>query len=790
MTALLPIHGLRDAFEVAADAGPVVISAPTGSGKSTQVPRWLLSRGRVLVVEPRRVACRALAARVAELEGVRLGAEVGYLVRDERRASPSTRLVFATPGVALRMIPGGDIDDFATVVLDEAHERSLDVDLLLALLLTRRPRAASARCAGLVVMSATLAGDRIAEHLGGRHLAGEGRQHPVTVEHVAASAVLPDARGVESRVLEALRRDADQPGDVLVFLPGRGEIERVRTALARHPVETLVLHGSQRLSEQARVLKPRAGPGGARRVVLATNVAETSLTIPGVGAVIDSGLVRRTRYHDGRGYLTLAPVALDSADQRTGRAGRLGPGRCYRLWSPAAVLEPVTPPEIHRESLVPLVLGALACGVDAAHGLAGLPWLDRPKEHAVDRATGELRSLGGLDDALRLTDRGRRLFRLPLDPHLARLLVEAEGRDLLEQAVALAASLSTRRALFARAPEDPDDDLRPGGCDAVGGIRAVFAGRPAIHGLDGQALDEARAAARRYRQVMGMPPTPPEQPGPIDRKGLALLLMAAWPRCVHVARVRKKHVAWSHGGTELELGRETAVDERVARALIVLESRAFTLRGRKRQLVATRVMPVPLQWLVEAGLGQERLAGTRFVHGQLLAKVERVYAGRVIASWEEPPVGALARRAVRDAILEGRLLRGAVDQARDRHEALGLAARLDGRSPPIPLDAWLLARLEAVGLETADDVELLQLDDVLPEALSPERLARLDREFPRRLDLGDAIYTITYDVAARAATLHQTGGQRTSPPPAMFLPTLPGWTLKLERRNRVTTLRG
>ncbi len=459
MTDPLPIQELRDAFEVAADAGPVVVSAPTGSGKSTQVPRWLASRGRVLVVEPRRVACRALAARVAELEGVRLGGEVGYLVRDERRATGATRIVFATPGVVLRMLPSDDVDRFATVVLDEAHERSLDVDLLLALLLTRRrpdrPRP------GLVVMSATLAGDRIADHIGGRHLAGEGRQHPVSVEHVAGDAVLPDVRGVEARVVEALGLEADRSGDVLIFLPGRGEIERVRSALSRLPFETCVLHGSQRLSEQARVLKPRRG--GPRRAVLATNVAETSLTIPGVVAVVDSGLVRRTRYHDGRGYLTLAPVALDSADQRAGRAGRLGPGRCYRLWSRAAVLEPVTPPEVHRESLVPLVLGALACGVEASDRLLGLPWLDRPKDHAVDSATAELSRLGGLDGDLRLTERGGRLFRLPLDPHLARMLVEAEQRDLLEPAIALAASLSTRRPLFARPPEEPEDDLRPGG---------------------------------------------------------------------------------------------------------------------------------------------------------------------------------------------------------------------------------------------------------------------------------------------------------------------------------------
>ncbi len=791
MATPLPIEALRDRFEAEADRGPVVLSAPTGSGKSTQVPRWLSRRGRVLVVEPRRVACRALASRVAHLEQATLGKGVGYLVRDERRADRSSRVVFATPGVVLRMIPSGDINAFDAVVLDEAHERSLDVDLLLALLLTRRQSGDS----GLIVMSATLAGDRIAEHLGGVHLAGEGRQHLVTTEHVAGDALLPDVRGLERRVARALDLDAGQGGDVLVFLPGRGEIESVRASLSgRSDLDVAVLHGSQPLSEQARVLRPATGDRARRRVVLATNVAETSLTIPGIGAVIDSGLVRRTRYHNGRGYLTLAPIALDSAAQRAGRAGRLGPGRAYRLWSPQAVLEPITPPEIHRRSLVPLVLGGLTCGRadrrSASDVMRDLPWLDPPKGHAVEAAIDELVQLGGLDADQRLTERGERLFRMPLEPHLARLLVEAEARGLLEQAVALAASLSTRRQLFARAPEDPEDGLRTGGCDAIGGIRAVWAGRPRLHGLDPHALDEARAAARRYRATMGMGSAPSTPSVHVDRKALALTLIAAWPRSVHVARVRKRHVAWSHGGTELELGREVALDERSCKALIVLESRAFTASGRKKRLLATRVMPVPLRWLVEAGLGEERLAGTVTRKGRLLARVERVYAGKVIDSREEPPTGALARIAVRDRLLEGGLIRGVAEAARERLEALGLAARLDGSERPPGLSDWLLARLEEVGLEDARDVALLSAEDLLPAALPPDVAARLDSSFPRRLSTGDGTYRITYDVARKVATLHQIGGHRKDPPPRMFLPALPGWRLMLERKNRVTTLRG
>ena len=352
----LPIESLRPAFDDAFRAGPVVVSAPTGSGKSTRVPAWLLAGASpsrpVWVIEPRRVACRALASRVASEEGSRLGGRVGYRVRDDDRTSAETQLVFATPGIALRQL--ADVRACHAVVVDELHERRLDVDLLLALLRHERT-------AGLVVMSATFAGDEIAAGLGGTHLHAEGRMFPVRITHVGDRP--PDRQELVERVEAALARAANDPGDVLVFLPGKGEIHAVYERLApRRDITTLTLHGGLTLDEQARVFEPAQ----KRKVILCTNVAETSLTVPGVGVVIDSGLVRRTRYHQGRGFLTLMPIADDSAEQRAGRAGRTAPGVCYRLWSQATRLSPSTPPEVHRESLVPLVLGAAGAGVGSS----------------------------------------------------------------------------------------------------------------------------------------------------------------------------------------------------------------------------------------------------------------------------------------------------------------------------------------------------------------------------------------------------------------------------------------
>jgi len=313
MSDALPIDTYRDAVLDAVHTGPVVITSPTGSGKSTQVPRWLVRDGPVLVVQPRRVACRSLAQRVAQLQDSALGDRVGYAVRDDRRASEATELLFVTTGVALRLLRSGDIERYRSVVLDELHERSMDLDLLLAMLAGRE---------GLVLMSATLDAERVTEHVGGTLVAAEGRTYPVDIRYPPGQPPVPDADRLPERIAAALDRlPPDDDGDVLVFLPGKGEIAAAADHLrGRHQV--VALHGGLSLDQQGRAFRT----DGPRKVILSTNVAETSVTLPRVTAVIDSGLVRRTRYHRGRSVLTLVPVAADAADQRAGRAGRLRPG--------------------------------------------------------------------------------------------------------------------------------------------------------------------------------------------------------------------------------------------------------------------------------------------------------------------------------------------------------------------------------------------------------------------------------------------------------------------------------
>ncbi|MCB9526374.1 MAG: ATP-dependent RNA helicase [Myxococcales bacterium] len=790
MSERLPIDDLRSAFEARLSQGPVVVSAPTGSGKSTQIPRWLRARGRVLIIEPRRVACRSLAQRVAHLEGSPLGQAVGYRVRDDDRACAATEVLFVTPGVALRMLADGQADGWPTLVIDEFHERSLDTDLLLALAQDRHPGA-------LVVMSATLEGDRVAAHLGGAHLAGEGRLHPVDIRHRDDGRTLPHDRDLPGRVGAAIDAAAGDPGDVLVFLPGKAEIGACASRLAgRRDLTVVPLHGGLTLAEQAQAFEPAP----RRKVILATNVAETSLTLPGIGVVIDTGLVRRTRYHNGRGFLTLMPVAQDSADQRAGRAGRLGPGVCYRLWAQRARLDAHTPPEIHRESLVPLLMGAAACGarVDT------LPFIDPPKPHAVQAAREELQALDALDPDDGLAPVGQVLFGLPLDAPLGRLLVEARDRgDVLPEMVDLVAVLAVGRPLWRPGPppQDPVDDLRDGGCDATAFIRAVREGDPDRHGLRPFTLAEARRIAQRLRQAFGL--GRPEPGRAIDRRALALTALAADRRLAHVIRRRKKEIAWSNGGTELELGRDCALNRvlegpegRHVEACVVFESRALGLDERRTAILITCAMPVPLPWLVAAEVGRERVGQVQVDKAgpRLVAVVERIHARKVLTSYEVVPRGELARQALAQAFLEGRLWRDTLAATRERLEARALHARLQAGAGEAPtdvpdLEAWVHATVAALGLESGDDLALMSPADLLADDLPAWDREALDRDFPRRIEYRDARFEVRYDLRRRWVHLDQVDGSRKDPPPVQWLPTFKGFGVEWHRRNHSRVLK-
>ncbi|MEM6791197.1 MAG: helicase-related protein [Myxococcota bacterium] len=739
-----PVDGIRDAVEAALVAGPVVLTAPTGSGKSTMVPQWCSAEGcRVVVVEPRRVACRALAVRVAELLGEEVGATVGFVVRDAAAVGATTRIRFVTPGIALRRLE--DVLAHDVVVVDELHERGMEVDLLLALLRARyRGR--------LVVMSATMNAERVATYLSGRALRAEGRRFPVAVEHLYDRGQRdPDAKGLEARVQRALEATE---GDTLVFLPGKREIAAVGAKLSgRSSWAVMGLHGGLTLAAQSEVFRPAAGR--RRKVVLTTNVAETSVTVPGIAVVVDSGLVRRTRYHRGRGFLTLTPIARDSAEQRAGRAGRTGPGRAVRLWHEAAPLAATTPPEIHRESLLPLLLAAAA----SDQNLDDLTFLDPPPAYAVAAARAEAVALGAVAEGDRITSVGRELFGLPLDAPLGRLVVQARGTAHLDDAIDLVAGLATPRPLFAGPPPGETE------CDATAMIGAVRGQPPYVAAAARDAVAEARQVAKRLRRAFGGGAVDPERA--CDRLALARIAIAADPRSAHVARARKRRVGFSHGATEIELGRRSAAlrADRLE-AIVVYETRALGVDARKTQVVATCVTPVPLRLLAEAGLGRERVGKVSRVDGELRAEVERVYAGRVIHTRQTEPQGALAREAVATLVARGSLFRAAREVNQERMRARTLAARLAAAgliSVPVPeettLRDWLVARLEELGLESGDDLALLETEDLTAPEVPWDVQQALDTHYPSEVRTPEARFAVELDVEARTVTLRFVAGQ-------------------------------
>jgi ATP-dependent helicase HrpB len=451
------IPALRDALRGARRA---VLVAPPGAGKTTRVPLALLGEawctGRVLVLEPRRLAARAAAHQMSRLLGEEVGGTVGYRVRLESRVSSRTRIEVVTEGVLTRMLQDdATLDGVSAVLFDEFHERNLQGDLGLALTLQACDLVRDDL--RVMVMSATLDTGPVAALLGGAPvIESHGRLYPVETRYRPPR----ERQWVDAMAASAVRTAlADETGDILVFLPGQGEIARTATALADvgDGVDVMPLYGAMPLDAQDRAIQP--SPVGRRKVVLATAIAETSLTIEGVRVVIDSGLARVPRLdaRSGMTRLTTTRVSRASADQRRGRAGRLGPGICYRLWPEGddAQLLAQRTPEILEADLAPLALELAAAGID---NVLSLKWLDAPPAGALAQARALLRELDALDEAGRLTAHGRRMAAVGVHPRLAHLVIKGEelGHGALSCDVA---ALLGERDILARETAEGDADL-------------------------------------------------------------------------------------------------------------------------------------------------------------------------------------------------------------------------------------------------------------------------------------------------------------------------------------------
>ncbi len=470
----LPVAAVLKEIQAALERHPnAVLVAPPGAGKTTVVPLALLEAGwladrRILLLAPRRLAARAAAARMADLLHEGVGETVGYRILMESRTSPRTRIEVITEGILTRMLQSDPaLDGIGLVIFDEFHERNLDADLGLAL--CREAQAAFNESLRLLVMSATLDPAPVATLLGNAPLIRcEGRAFPVETRYLPPRPPYPIERAVADAIL---RSCTAQEGNILAFLPGAPEIRRVARLLAEASLppawEVAPLYGHLTREQQDAAIAPP--PAGQNKIVLATAIAETSLTIEGIQVVIDSGLQRAPRF-DPRNAMTrlvTLPVSQASADQRQGRAGRLGPGICYRLWGEAAhtTLASRNRPEILDIDLAGLALELALWGVSDPNALG---WLDPPPAGAFGQARKLLAGLGAIDDQGRITSHGRRMAELPVHPRLAHMLLCAQQEDQGRAACEVAAILSERDPLhFTSGTRDADLRLRMEALQAV-----------------------------------------------------------------------------------------------------------------------------------------------------------------------------------------------------------------------------------------------------------------------------------------------------------------------------------
>jgi len=767
----LPIDAVLPAITAHLRAGTrLVLRAAPGAGKTTRVPAALLDAGvaggrQIVVLEPRRIAARAAAEFVARGRGGRVGGEVGYQVRFARHGDARTQLWFLTEGMLGRWLADDPyLERVGAVVLDEFHERHLAGDVALAIVAelqaTVRPDLR------LVVMSATLDTEAVARHLGpdARVVTSEGRAHPVELVWDESSAPLLE------RVASAVGRElARAGGDLLVFLPGAGEIARTASLLgSRRDVDVVPLHGDLPLDRQRLALER----GPRRRVVLATNVAETALTVDGVDTVIDTGLARAARFDARRGIdrLVLGPISRAAAEQRAGRAGRLGPGRCVRLWSRAehAGRRAHETPEILRLDLTRTLLELRAWG---QHDVAAFGWLDPPPAATLASAETLLVRLGALaaDDGS-VTPLGRRLLAEPLPPRLGRVLVEAEDRGCAGSGALLVALASERDVLLgARALAGTTADWPPGPSDLL--LRMALFEDAARAGFDAATCRrlglEPRAvhAVERVRRQLAR-----RLPADRDTGDDALLrsLLAGFPDRVARRREPGSPRAVMVGGTGVTLAAESVVRE--AELFVALDV-AGGGRHRAESLVRL-ASAVREAWLAPAAIRDERALVFDDTRATVVERRRRLYDDLVLAESIRTDVDRGAAGELLAEVVRADPRR--VVDAEGATAALVARLRFLARAMPelaLPDDPWTLVAdalaVLASGRRSLAELRNADVGSSVRGLLTAPQRAALGREAPEHLSLPSGREArIVYDADAPPAVearIQETFGLAATP---------------------------
>ncbi|NEX47313.1 ATP-dependent helicase HrpB [Rhodobacter sp. ETT8] len=694
----LPIDAVIPDLQAAMAAqGMAVLQAPPGAGKTTRVPLALLAQvtGRILMLEPRRLAARAAAARMADTLGEGLGQTVGYRIRGEAKTGAATRIEVVTEGILTRMIQSdAELPGVGLVIFDEFHERSLQADLGLALVL--EIRGALRPDLQVLVMSATLDAAPVAALMGDAPLiTSEGRAYPVETRWLPRP---PDASLRHEAAVAALIRQAVEEvaeGDVLAFLPGEGEIRRVEAQLQGLSGLTIrPLFGAMEFAAQQAALAPAPG----RKLVLATSIAETSLTIPGVRVVVDGGRARRARFDAGSGMSRLVTerVTKAEAEQRRGRAGRVAPGVCYRLWTKGEEggMAAFPPAEIEAADLAPLALEL------ALWGAADLPFLTPPHPGVLAEAQALLQGLGALDAKGGITAHGRALAALPLHPRLAHMLVVAGPA-----AAPLAALLAER------------DPLRGAGVDLLARLKAIDRPPPEAHRAT---LERIRAEARRLaRMVQG-----PQRPD----LSAAQMAALAYPDRIGLRRAGDAPRWVLSGGKGAAMAAGQALSG--ARLIVATDLDGDPREAQVRQAVA--ISEAEVRALYADEIGWVEVCDWSRRDGKVVARRQERFGALVLAErhWPEAPPEALARAALEGLRQIGlpwtpaaRRLRARLRLARgDDWPDLDDAALLGSA------EGWLLPHL--AGKRSEAELRALDLAEPLKALVGWDRMAQTDAQVP------------------------------------------------------------
>ncbi len=718
----LPVTDSLPALLAALESGPnAVLVAPPGAGKTTLVPLALLEAawrgdGRIVVLEPRRLAARAAATRMAALLGESVGQTAGFRTRLDSAVSAATRIEVVTEGLLVRRLQGDPaLEGVAAVLLDEVHERALEGDLAMALLLDlQRVLRPELR---LLAMSATLDGARLSSLMDAAVVESAGRMFPVDIRH--APRDIAEVRDLPDAVARAIRGAlAEHDGDILAFLPGMGEIRRAEAALAGCGALVLPLHGDLPPAEQDRALRPAEG----RRVVLATSIAETSLTVPGVRVVVDGGWRRTPRLDPATGLTRLATLRISraAADQRAGRAGREAPGVAIRLWTTALHrgLALFDRPEILEAELSGLVLDCAAWGTPPAE----LAFLDPPPAGALAAARTLLTGLGALDTDGRITGQGRRMAELGAHPRLAAMMLTARGPGEQALAAELAALLEERDPLRGR---DPPSDIRLR-LDALEGGAAD---------ADRGAISRIRRQAGTYRNRLGSRAQADGDPGP--------LLAAAFPDRIAQRRSEAGSFRLSGGGG----AKLPAADKLATAPLLAVAS--LDLKASARIRLAAPLDPAALPPALAAQVTETVESGFDPVSGAVLSRRRRRLGALVLEDRTIEADPAETARTLAKAVGANLSVLPWTDAARQLQARAALWRTLDPDTPDLSDAAlaatasdWLAPHLH--GITRLSGVAGIDLLAILRGLLGWQRAPLIDRELPTHLALPGGRAAVDY----------------------------------------------